>query len=168
MPSTTLDIRLSAFIKAEPEQAYRALTSARELCVWWLDRAETETRSMGRLRMVWPNGGKKGRASEATGVFVDLEPGRKVAWLWDSPPRPRWVPALVTFHIEPKPRGAQVTLIHAGFSGAASRLKLLEECRCGWEDCVAKLKLYLEAGKTFKGETLSLAQAEKLRRSRAR
>jgi len=83
MPPSILDIRVSAFIKAEPDQVYRALTSARELCVWWLERAETEARNMGRLRMVWPDG-SKGRANEATGVFVDLEPGRKVAWLWDS------------------------------------------------------------------------------------
>lgn len=163
MPVRTQDIRVTAFIKTRPDQVYRALTSARELCVWWLDRAETEARNMGRLRMVWP--GPKGAAGEATGVFVDLEPGRKVAWIWDSPPRPRGIPALVTFHIELKPRGAQVTVVHAGFSAAPSRQKLLASCRTGWEDCVAKLKLYLEAGKTFKAERLTLSDAERLRRA---
>jgi len=167
MPARTVDIRVTAFVKSQPEQVYRALTSARELCVWWLDRAETEARNMGRLRMVWSDG-VKGSSNEATGVFVDLEPGRKVAFIWDSPPRPRGIPALVTFHIEAKPRGAQVTLVHAGFSAAPSRQKLLSSCRIGWEDCVAKLKLYLEAGKTCKAERLTLLDAERLRRARRR
>ena len=76
----------------------RALTSATELCRWWLQGAETDARSGGRLRMVWPklkyecdkNGGSRnGRIfpphaamGDSEGCFVDLEPGRKVAWMW--------------------------------------------------------------------------------------
>jgi uncharacterized protein YndB with AHSA1/START domain len=161
----TCDIRLSAFVRAEPEQAYHALTSARELCVWWLDRAETEARSMGRLRMVWPTG-SSGGGNVATGVFVDLEPGRKVAWMWDSPPRPRWVPSLVTFHIEARPRGCELTLVHSGFSAAPSRRKGFLACRDGWEDCMAKLRLYLESGKTCKCDRLTLADVDPRRRKR--
>ena len=82
----TLDIRLSASIRAKPEQVYRALTSARELCVWWLARAETDARNMGHLRMVWPSRGR-GDGSEVSGVFVDLEPGQKVAWIWNDSSR---------------------------------------------------------------------------------
>ncbi|MFA5140664.1 MAG: SRPBCC domain-containing protein [Elusimicrobiota bacterium] len=161
----TADIRISAFVRAKPEQVYRCFTSARELCVWWLDRAETEARNMGRFRMVWPSKGG-GKDVEAAGVFVDLEPGTKVAWIWDKPSRPRGVPALITFHIESRPRGSQVTVVHAGFSSAGPGEKLLRRYRESWEDCLAKLRLYLETGKTRKAERLKLADVDALRRKR--
>lgn len=167
-PVRTSDIRITTAVRAKPEQIYRALTSARELCVWWLDRAETEARNMGRFRMVWAAPSGKGGRAEAAGVFVDLERGRKVAWVWDRPSRPRGVPPLISFHIEPKTRGSEVTLVHSGFSAAPSSAKLLTSYREAWEDCVAKLKLYLEAGKTCKPDRLTLADVELLRRAEKR
>ena len=157
----TADIRLPVALKAAPDEVYRALTSARELCVWWLDRAETDARNMGRWRMEWPAAkGEKARG-EASGVFVDLEPGRKVAWIQDDRSRPAGVPALVTFFIESKGRGCEVTLVHAGFSAAPGRAAVLASWRGGWEDCLAKLKLYLETGRAKKGEVLTLAAARR-------
>lgn len=147
------DVRVSAFVKAEPEQVYRALTSARELCVWWLDRAETDARNTGRFRLVWP-AGCKGLGPEARGVFVDLEPGQKVAWMLDDRTASKRLPPLVSFFIEKRPRGCQVTVLHAGFAGAASQAKAVREA---WEDAVAKLKLYLETGRTRKPERVRLA-----------
>ena len=47
----TSDIRMTTPIKAKPESAYRALTSARELCAWWLERAETEARLPGQAQV---------------------------------------------------------------------------------------------------------------------
>ncbi|MFH1725076.1 MAG: SRPBCC domain-containing protein [Elusimicrobiota bacterium] len=161
------DIRFSASLKAKPEQVYRALTSARELCVWWLERAETDARNMGRMRMVWP-AGRRCDGIEARGVFVDLDPGRKVAWILDDGSRTRGVPALVSFFIEGKGRGAQVTLVHAGFSSAPSRERLLRRYQEGWEDCLAKLKLYLDAGKICKGDRLTFADVEALLRKAGR
>lgn len=162
-PSRTCDIRISTAIKAEPGEVYRALTSARELCLWWLDRAETEARNMGRFRMVWP-AGVRGNGSEAAGVFADLEPGSKVALALDAQSRPRGMPALVSIFIEAKPKGAELTLIHAGFSASPSRRRLLETARESWEDGLAKLRLYLESGKTCKSDRLTFADLEMLLR----
>src|SRR5437762_1942495 len=83
----TRDIRLAASIRAKPEHIYQSLTSARELTRWWLLGAETDARNAGRLRMVWPRAkrredGLPGGFGERSGVFVDLQPARKVAWLW--------------------------------------------------------------------------------------
>lgn len=151
------DVRVSAFVKADPGQVYRALTSARELCVWWLDRAETDARNTGRFRLVWP-AGCKGLGPEARGVFVDLEPGQKVAWMLDGKGATRGLPPLVSFFIEKKPRGCQVTVVHAGFSGTGSQPKA---ARGAWEDAVAKLKLYLETGRVRKPERVRLAAGAK-------
>lgn len=164
MPSVrTRDLRLTVNIRAKPEQVYKALTSARELCRWWLQGAETDARNMGRLRLVWPRI-KEGAASfpphvavgESEGVFVDLEPNRKVAWVWKLPRSRSAVPPLSSIFMTPHGRKTEVTLLHAGFAVGAAGDKAYEGCSAGWEDCLAKLKLYLETGKTCKTERLSL------------
>jgi len=156
-------------MRAAPVDAYRALTSARELCVWLADRAETDARSMGRMRIVWPKADGV-EPCEASGVFVDLERACKVAWLWDDRTRPSGVPPLVSVFIEERPRrmGSTLTLVHAGFSGAASKRALLDEFRARWEDFLAKLRLYLDAGKTCKNGRLTLSELQMLlKRGRA-
>ena len=144
------DIRLAAAVRVEPAEVYRALTSARELCAWWLDRAETDARNMGRWRMGW--GAAAGGRGEARGLFVDLEPGRKVALMEEDGTLPKGEPPLTTFFLEKKGRATEVTVVAAGFASEKS----LAAPRARWEDCLAKLKLYLETGRARKGETLSL------------
>ncbi|MBI4424569.1 MAG: SRPBCC domain-containing protein [Elusimicrobia bacterium] len=158
------DIRLSASVKAQPEHVFKSLTSARELCAWWTDRAETDARNGGRLRLVWPATAEE-PAREARGLFVDLEAGQKAAWLWS--PAGRGVPPLVTFFIERRRGGASVTLQHAGFSAAAACDRRYGDWSRFWEDCLAKLALYLDAGKTCKAERLALRDVDRLRRGRA-
>ncbi|TBR18844.1 SRPBCC domain-containing protein [bacterium] len=145
----TADIRLAVSVRADPAEVYRALTSARELCAWWLDRAETDARNMGRWRMAW---GTPARG-EARGLFVDLEPERKVAFMEDDGTRPKGWPPLTTFFLEKKGRATEVTVVAAGFSSP----KPLAAARGRWEDCLAKLKLYLETGRARKAETLALS-----------
>lgn len=161
MPATR-DLRLTVVIRAKPEAVYRALTSARELCRWWLAGAETDARNSGRYRMVWPkirgeNGSFPPHAAfgEAEGCFVDLEPGRKVAWMRRSPRRQAF-PPLSSFFIHPLKRGCEVTLLHSGFLKKPSADRGYQGSALGWEDCLAKLKLYLETGRTCKTQILEL------------
>jgi len=158
---STRDIRLVAPIRVKPELVYRGLTSARELTRWWLQGAETDARNAGRLRMVWPRAkGKDGARApgfgEREGVFVDLEPARKVAWLWKPIRGERGVPALTSIFVLPARGGSEVTLLHSGFSSAVSADKLYQGYARAWEDGLAKLKLYLETGRTCKLESLDL------------
>lgn len=160
----TKDLRLTVLIRAKPEKVYHALTSARELCRWWLAGAETDARNMGRLRLVWPKlktkeGGSfppHAAVGESEGVFVDLEKGRKVAWVWKLPPSRRGIPALSSLFLNPRGRATEVILLHAGFAASPSGEKTRLGCAAGWEDCLAKLKLYLETGRTCKTQCLSL------------
>lgn len=161
---STRDIRLAAIIRAKPELVYKSLTSARELTRWWLLGAETDARNAGRLRMVWPRvRGKDGtRASgfgERVGVFVDLEPARKVAWLWKPARGEKGVPALTSIFVLPARGGSEVTLLHAGFPGGAKADLLYNGYARAWEDGLAKLKLYLETGRTCKLESIDLETA---------
>ena len=161
---STRDIRLAAAIRAEPELVYRGLTSARELTRWWLQGAETDARNAGRLRMIWPrvrvqNGARAPGFGEREGVFVDLEPARKVAWLWKPARGEKSVPALTSIFILPGRGGSEVTLLHAGFPSAARADALYDGYARGWEDGLAKLKLYLETGRTCKLESIDFETA---------
>lgn len=158
---STRDIRLAAIIRAKPELVYKSLTSARELTRWWLLGAETDARNAGRLRMVWPrvrakDGSRAPGFGERVGVFVDLEPARKVAWLWKPARGEKGVPALTSIFVLPARGGSEVTLLHAGFPGAAKADPLFNGYASAWEDGLAKLKLYLETGRTCKLESIDL------------
>ncbi len=164
--SKTQDIRLTVKIKATPKKIYEALTSARALCRWWLEGAETNAKNMGKMRLVWPRikmkDGEVRRAfpphtaqGEVRGVFIDLESGKKISWIWEV--KPKWKhPPLSTIFIEAKGRYCEVTLVHPGFSTRPRLAKYLIGARAGWEDCLAKLKTYLETGKTLKTQVLTL------------
>ncbi|MDX6768546.1 MAG: SRPBCC domain-containing protein [Elusimicrobiota bacterium] len=158
----TRDIRYEVPLKAAPERVYAALTSARELTRWWLSGAETDARNAGRLRLVWPRSGAAAGFGEREGFFVDLEPGRKVAWMWKPARGEKGVPPLSSFFINPRLKNCEVSLLHAGF--AASADGLYDRYARGWEDCVAKLKLYIETGKTCKDEVIDLETARILSR----
>ena len=172
---STRDIRLEAKIRAKPERVYQALTSARELTRWWVLGAETDARNAGRVRLVWPRlkggqGSLPGGFGERSGVFVDLEPARKVAWLWKPAAGEKGVvPPLCSIFILPtRSAGAsEVSLLHSGFPSAKASDGLYLHYARNWEDGLAKLKLYLEAGKTCKADVIDLESAARLTRRRA-
>lgn len=115
------------------------------------------------MRLIWP-AIAEGPQREARGAFVDLDPGKKAAWMWSAPAR--GVPPLVTFFIEERKGGSTVTVLHAGFSTADSFDSRYGTWQRLWEDCLAKLVLYLETGRTMKTEETRLSDLAKLRRLR--
>lgn len=164
-------MRLAVLIRAKPDVVYKALTSARELTRWWLLGAETDARNAGRVRMVWPrvrrsDGSRCDGFGEREGVFVDLEPGRKVAWLFKPVRGDRRAPPLVSVFVGAKGAASEVVLVHAGFPSGPSADELYRGYARAWEDGLAKLKLYLETGRTCKMECLDLEAARILSRSR--
>jgi len=164
-PKFTLrDIRLRVPVRARPERVWRCLTSARELCAWWTERAETDARNGGRLRLIWPATARE-PVREVRGFFVDLDPARKVAWVWSR--GARGVPPLVSFFVEPRRGGSTLTVHHGGFSTAPSARKRYADWERLWEDGVAKLVLYLDTGRAVKSEQVSLADLPRLKRARA-
>src|SRR6202030_1010610 len=109
-----------------------------------------------RVRMVWPPArGARGRSlrkglGEREGVFVDLEAGKKVAWLFKPESGDRRTPPLVSVFIGRRRGLCEVTLLHAGFGSGPSCDAVYEGYGRAWEDGLAKLKLYLETGRTCK------------------
>lgn len=170
--SKTRDVRLTVKLRAAPQAVYQALTSARELTRWWLLGAETDARNAGRVRMVWPrvrnpsDGSLSKGLGEREGVFVDLEPGKKVAWLFKPARGDRRAPPLVSVFIGGRRGLCEVTLLHSGFSSAPASDELYRGYARAWEDGLAKLKLYLETGRTCKMEIVDMETARILTRSR--
>lgn len=162
----TRDIRYEVPLKAAPERVYAALTSARELTRWWLLGAETDARNAGRLRLVWPKNKPAAGFGEREGFFVDLEPGRKVAWMWKPARGEKGVPPLSSFFINPRLRNCEVSLLHAGFPSSSAADGIYAAYARGWEDCLAKLRLYIETGKTCKDEVIDLETARILSRKK--
>lgn len=167
----TRDVRFAVKLRAEPAAVYQALTSARELTRWWLLGAETDARNAGRVRMVWPrvrcsDGTRCAGLGEREGVFVDLEPAHKVAWLFKPVRGDRRAPPLVSVFIDKRRGGCEVTLLHAGFKSAPSYDELYHGYARAWEDGLAKLKLYLETGRSCKMETVDFEAVRILTRSR--
>jgi uncharacterized protein YndB with AHSA1/START domain len=163
----TRDIRFGLKLRAKPQSVYLALTSARELTQWWLQGAETDARNAGHVRMVWP----RSRATatglgEREGYFVDLEAGKKVAWLFKPTRGHSAVPALVSVFIDPRRDGCEVTWLHAGFPAAAVADEMFQSYARVWEDGLAKLKIYVETGRTCKMESMDLEAARIFTRSR--
>ena len=157
------DIRLTVFVRSSPETVYEALTSAKELEAWWVHDAKTQPRNLGRVRLDWPPLGSppKERAARlkaprgsflrsGRGVFVDLEPGRKVAWGWDRAGLSKGIPPLTSVFIEPAPGGSQVTLVHAGFPAARSADPAYGFCARLWGDCIARLRRHLSIRTLFR------------------
>jgi hypothetical protein len=103
---------------------------------------------------------------EREGVFVDLEAGKKVAWLFKSVRGDRRAPPLVTVFIGRRRGLSEVTLLHAGFGSGPSYDELYQGYARAWEDGLAKLKLYLETGRTAKMECIDLEMARILGRRR--
>lgn len=165
--AATRDIRYEVPVKAAPERVYAALTSARELTRWWLQGAETDARNAGRLRLVWPRSKGAAGFGERRGFFVDLEPGRKVAWMWEPARGEKGVPPLSSFFINPRLRNCELSVVHAGFPASPEADTLYASYARGWEDCVAKLKLYIETGKTCKDEVIDLETVRILSRKKA-
>ncbi len=167
----TRDVRFAVMMRAQPKAVYQSLTSARELTRWWLLGAETDARNAGHVRMVWPrvrhgDGDICAGLGEREGLFVDLEPEKKVAWMFSPVRGDRRAPPLVSIFIDKRRNGCEVTLLHAGFKSAPSYDELYEGYARAWEDGLAKLKLYLETGRTCKSECVDLEAVRILTRSR--
>lgn len=146
----TRDLRISTVVKAVPERVYRALTSPRELYQWWSARSEGRAVNGVAFRMDWDVGDvEPGVYPQALGrvrgVYVDLEPGRKVGWAWDAAGRSESVPRLVSFFIVPVRKDSEVTIQHCGFPGGPAAAPFYEGFSKGWEDMLTRLKRFLEA-----------------------
>lgn len=96
-------------------------------------------RGAGEGRNKYPQG-----LGEVRGVFVDLQPGRKVAWLWEAQAPGPGTPRLVSFFILPSGRSSEVSIQHCGFEPGPGAEPLFKGFKAGWTDALSRLKRHVE------------------------
>lgn len=117
-------------IRATPEAAYEALTTAEGWDGWLSRGSELDARVDGLYRTA---DGDRGR-------FLGLEPPRRVRMTWEHPKHPPG--SRVTFEIAPKDEGRiTVRVTHARLADQPTREELVK----AWRGAMDSLRAYLES-----------------------
>ena len=138
LPSVTIVRR----IKATPAKVYAALTEPKLMLQWWGPdagptlSAEADVRPGGRFSVVFRL--LNGDEHNATGVYREVVPEKKIVFTWEWPGTPERE-SLVTFLLEPFDGGTELTLIHKLLPDEEAR-KSHED---GWKGFLNKLQLFL-------------------------
>jgi uncharacterized protein YndB with AHSA1/START domain len=134
-------------IAAPPERVFRALTDPERLRTWWGSR-ETywveEWRADLRVGGAWEARcmSAGGKPSRVHGVFVEIDPPRRLAYTWN----PSWHEApqtTVVYDLAPSGSGTRVYVRHTGF-GAARAAR--DDHRRGWPAVLTWLRAHVERG----------------------
>jgi uncharacterized protein YndB with AHSA1/START domain len=132
MTDETLEIR--RILPASPEQVFAAWTDASWLALWMSPvghaRVEADPRPGGRLHVVMVG---DGREIEHSGVFLEVEPPRRLSFTWASPYTGSR-PSRVSIELAATDGGTDITLRHERlpFGAAASH-------RGGWGSMLERL-----------------------------
>jgi len=133
------------WIDAPPERVYRALTDPARLREWWGSRDTywvEEWRADVRVGGGWEAlcMSVAGRPSRVHGVYVDLDPPRRLAYTWN----PSWqeVPeTTVSFELSRHGDRTHVRMRHDGFGEAAAAR---EDHVHGWPAVLGWLRTHVE------------------------
>lgn len=134
-PVLTLERRFAA----SPAAVYAAWTRPELLAGWWgprhtrVETAEVDARVGGRFRVVLVEEG--GARHEVSGVYSEVEPGRKLvfSWAWSGAPPER--ASRVTVAFRAVPGGTELTLLHDRFADPDTAARH----RRGWTESLEKL-----------------------------
>ena len=139
-PSLTIVRR----IKAPPSRVFDAFTRPEIIAQWWgpdggpVLKVEVEPRVGGAMRIAFQTA--DGETHEMTGVYLAVEPGRRLSWetVWVNFPER---PSVVTVDFAAIPEGTELTIHHARFHDEETR-DLHQE---GWTGTLEKLRTLLES-----------------------
>ena len=138
-PSLTIVRRL----KASPAKVYAAWTRPEMMAAWFgphgtrVESAVSDPRVGGRFRVVMREEG--GGIHDVSGVFREVEPGRKLVftWAWITMPERA---SLVTVTFGAAGDGTELTLLHEQFADEQTRIGHQE----GWTEAFERLEAFLE------------------------
>lgn len=139
VPVLTLERRFAA----DPAAVYAAWTRPELLARWWgprhtrVETAEVDARVGGRFRVVLVEDG--GARHEVSGVYSEVEPGRKLvfSWAWSEAPPERASRVAVTFRAVPG--GTELRLVHDRFADPETAVRH----RRGWTESLERLSEHI-------------------------
>lgn len=131
---------------ASPAAVYDAWTRPELLARWWgprhtrVELAEVDARVGGRFRIVLVE--DNGARHEVSGVYSEVEPGRKLvfSWAWTGAPPERESRVAVSFRAVPG--GTELALVHDRFADPETAVRH----RRGWTESLERLSERLAGG----------------------
>ena len=128
-----------------PEKVWRAWTDPEALKRWWgpggpdnrVSVAELDVRLGGRFRIVF--GGKEGNDHEVTGVYVVVQPNRRLAFTWTWPRTTPERESVVTIVFKAVGNGTELEFRHEQLHDESVR----DGHKRGWTESLAKLEEFL-------------------------
>ena len=138
-------LEIKRFINAPRQRVYQAWTDPAQLKEWWgPKRMQTKTlefdpRLGGKYR--WTLITEEGEEMSVFGEYLELTPGRRIAftWKWDDDDDWKTHDSIVTIEFSDRDGGTEVRLIHEKLPSGASRDRHNE----GWNSVVDKLEKFV-------------------------
>jgi uncharacterized protein YndB with AHSA1/START domain len=131
------------FIRAPPEEVFRAISEPKGLTRWLCDRAEVAANKGGRYLLGWTDG------PTHSGDVVEFEPGRRMALAW-SWPGVDLRGTIFSLAVEAKDDGTLFMIEHSGFPRDEKWTDLYGGAEWGWTYFAMNLKSVLESGRDLR------------------
>jgi len=136
------NLSFTQFVKAPPEEAYRAFTNASALREWLCNVATVVPRPGGRFYLWWNSG------YYTSGEYTLAEDGKKVAFSWQGRGEPAATQVEVTF--TPQDAGTLVTVEHADLGTDEEWTQIIAEMQKGWKNSLENLASVLATGEDLR------------------
>ena len=125
------------FIKATPEQVFKALTEKQELERWFVHEADIELKPGGTIRTNWaPGVGEHGKVK-------GVQPPQLFSFTWEGAFSP--TPTTLTFKLSKEKDGTLVTFTHSGI-GEGEGWDAYTNMSKGWDAHLKDLTSWIETG----------------------
>jgi uncharacterized protein YndB with AHSA1/START domain len=137
---TPTSVTIVRSIKAPPAKVWAAITQPDQMVKWWGPdagptlSAKADVRPGGRYSVLFRL--LNGDEHEPTGVYRVVDPPRRLVFTWEWAGAPERE-SLVTFELEPREAGTQLTLTHEQLPPDA-----VESHEAGWSGWADKLQAY--------------------------
>ena len=134
----------SILVRASPEEAYDAITTAEALDSWYTEGAEVEARQGGHIKFRWRNWGADKVSSDDGGPVVEADRPKRFVF--------RWFPAgdkystTVEMNFETAEEGTIIRLMEYGYRDDPRSRRAMLACAVGWGEALALLKFHVEHG----------------------
>jgi uncharacterized protein YndB with AHSA1/START domain/DNA-binding transcriptional ArsR family regulator len=142
MSPTTPDYVYVTYIRATPEQVWRALTDADLTARYWGHRNESDWQAGSTWEHVRTDGSG---IADVTGTVLEVSPPERLVLTFPGSAEQREVPSRVTFTVERHQDIVRLTVRHEDLPTEADRAAV----SAGWPAVLANLKSLLETGEVL-------------------
>lgn len=138
-----MDIKHNLFIKASPEEVYKAVSTQKGITGWWSKDCTVGEQEGEESHLKF---NKQGTIVEMEFLTKALVPNKKVIWESVQNANSAWVGTKIITEISKSKDGVDVVFSHSGFDDKWAGQESFEMTKQGWEHFVKSLVSYCETG----------------------